>query len=133
VKVDYTYPLNGGQLAKHYNIPHYSLVSSVGADKSSFFLYPKTKGQVEDALSKLQLNNLSIYRPGQILNRENGEKRFGETLLKFVPFFPRIESKDLAKALRIEAENTHAKNLTNQKAIIFENKDILNILNPKKK
>lgn len=40
---------------------------------------------------------------GAILNRDN-DSRFGETLLKYTPFFPKIESKDLAAAIRIEAE-----------------------------
>lgn len=38
-----------------------------------------------------------------LLNREN-DKRFGETILKYLPFFPKIESKDMARGMRIEAE-----------------------------
>jgi len=45
----------------------------------------------------------SIHHPGVILNRDN-DVRFGESIIKYVPFVPKIESKDLAKALRIEAE-----------------------------
>lgn len=43
-KVDYTYPLWGADLALNFNIPHYSLCSSMGADSKSWFLYMKTKG-----------------------------------------------------------------------------------------
>lgn len=92
-------------------IPHYALVSSAGADKSSLFLYTRVKGQIEDDLGKLGFKFLSIHRPGiktfwtegLIMNRDNDE-RIGETIFKYTPFIPKIEVKDLARAIRINAE-----------------------------
>ena len=46
----------------------------------------------------------SIFRPGLIENRDN-DKRFMEKIAGFIPFFPKVEAKDLARAIRIEAEN----------------------------
>jgi oxidoreductase len=41
-----------------------SYVSSQGANPNSWFLYPKTKGEVEEALKNLKFQSTSIYRPG---------------------------------------------------------------------
>lgn len=79
------------------------MLSSTGADKNSFFLYTKTKGQAEEGLKSKKIPVLSIFRPGALLNRDN-DKRWGEGLLKYLPFFPKIEATDMAKAMRVEAE-----------------------------
>ncbi|CAD8079480.1 unnamed protein product [Paramecium sonneborni] len=105
-KVDLTYPIYGGNIAKANSIPHYSLLTSIGADKGSMFLYTRIKGLVEEALTKQQFPYLTIHRAGAILNRVNDE-RFGETFLKYMPFIDKIECKDLAKALRIDAEKAY--------------------------
>jgi oxidoreductase len=73
------------------------LCSSVGADEKSWFLYPRTKGQVERDLKAKKLPLLSIFRPGLLENRH--EARFAEKLGSFLPFFPKIEAKDAAKAM----------------------------------
>jgi uncharacterized protein YbjT (DUF2867 family) len=49
-KVDKTYPLLCADIALRNNIPHYHLVSSIGADESSVFLYMQLKGGVEREL-----------------------------------------------------------------------------------
>lgn len=35
------------------------------------------------------------------------DERFGEAILKYVPFVDKIECKDLAKALRVDAEKAY--------------------------
>lgn len=40
---DYLYPLNAGRLAEHLKIPHFSLVSGMGADKKSWFYVMRMK------------------------------------------------------------------------------------------
>eukprot|EP01016_Furgasonia_blochmanni_P038478 TRINITY_DN4657_c0_g1_i2.p1 TRINITY_DN4657_c0_g1~~TRINITY_DN4657_c0_g1_i2.p1 ORF type:complete len:172 (+),score=24.62 TRINITY_DN4657_c0_g1_i2:82-597(+) len=44
-KVDFKYPVWGGQIAIRNKIPHYGLVTTKGADSSSMLLYYRTKGQ----------------------------------------------------------------------------------------
>ncbi len=78
-------------------ISHYLLCSSVGADENSWFLYPRTKGQVERDLKAKKLPLLSIFRPGVLENRH--EPRFGEKLGSLLPFFPKIEAKDAARVM----------------------------------
>jgi oxidoreductase len=131
VKSDYTYPVLGGKIAKANNIPHYSLISSIGADKSSWFLYPKTKGQAEDTLTKEGLPYLTIHRPGLIENRDN-DKRLKEKIAGLIPFMPKISSKDIGKTLRLEAEQLHLRGPDGRRPVlIYENKNMLNLLKNK--
>jgi hypothetical protein len=62
------------------------------------FLYMKTKGRVEQALKDLKLSQLSIYRPGLLLNRRN-DSRVGEKIGSWIPFITKIESADMGKAM----------------------------------
>jgi uncharacterized protein YbjT (DUF2867 family) len=54
-----------------------AVISSMGADISSSFLYTRTKGQLEEGLKKMGFQSLSILRPS-IIDGERNEKRFGE-------------------------------------------------------
>ena len=62
------------------------------------FLYMKTKGRVEEDINKIGLNELAIYRPALLLNRDN-DKRLGEKIGSFIPFIPKIQSIDVAKGM----------------------------------
>ncbi|KAM3143761.1 hypothetical protein pb186bvf_004037, partial [Paramecium bursaria] len=95
-KVDYHYPVYGAEIAKKNNIPHYSLLTSVGADKSSMFLYIRVKGQVEEAIKSHKFLRTSIFRPGLLMNRDNDD-RWIEKVAAYVPFLSKIQSRDLAK------------------------------------
>jgi len=122
LKVESTYPLLEAKLALHYNVPHYSFVSAMGADPKSWFMLFKTKGETENDLKKIGLPHLSIHRPGQITKRRN-DSRFFEDLLSFIPFTPKITAADLSKALRVEAE-LHHKNPQKQKIITYSHSDM---------
>lgn len=129
LKVDYHYPLYSADIALANNIPHYSLVSSISADANSFFFYLKTKGQVEKDLILKQFPFLSIYRPGAILNREN-DARMLEKVAACVPFLKKVEVRDIAIAMRKEAEEIAEKrkiyfSSTSPITAIIENNDIV--------
>lgn len=76
-KVDYTAVVDFAELAKKYNVSKFLLVSAKGADSKSAFFYNKTKGDAEDAIIKLGLKSVTIYRPGLLLGDRN-EFRFFE-------------------------------------------------------
>jgi hypothetical protein len=97
-KVDKTYPLNFAELAKKLNVPYYGLCSSGGAKSSSWFLYMKVKGEVEEELVKVGFPHLDIYQPGLIANREN-DHRIGETIMSKIPFIPSIQCTDLGLSI----------------------------------
>ena len=66
-KVDHDYVVECARLAKEGGCKHFNLVSSQGANKDSWLFYPKTKGQAEADVEKLEFDRLSIYRPALLL------------------------------------------------------------------
>jgi len=74
--VDLEYVKRAAKLASEAGTSNASLVSSMGANANSWFLYPKTKGQAENALKALPFVHVNIYRPG-VLDR-GSLARFGE-------------------------------------------------------
>jgi len=51
-KIEYTYVLQIFELCVKYKIPHFSYCSSENANKQSYFLLWKTKGETEEELQK---------------------------------------------------------------------------------
>lgn len=82
-KVDHDYIVNAAKLAKEGGTKHFSLVSSTGSNKDSYFLYPRVKGEVEEEIKDMKFEKLAIYRPGVLLcDRE--ETRTGEAIIRSV-------------------------------------------------
>lgn len=106
VKVDYTYVLLSALLCEKLQIPHFSLISSMGADAKSWFLYMKTKGKAEEDVLKTSVPYVSIFRPGGIIDRDN-DNRFVEKIMKYVPFIPKINTESLAQGIVNEATFLH--------------------------
>lgn len=76
-KIDVTYPLEVAKAAAANGVKKYSLVSSAGADKDSKLFYPRIKGELDDAVSRLPFNRITIMRPS-ILDGDREESRPGE-------------------------------------------------------
>ena len=78
-KVDYLYPVNLATIAEKNNSKKYLLISAMGADTQSFIFYNKVKGEVEEDISKKNIESIYIFRPSLLLgNRE--EERLGEKI-----------------------------------------------------
>lgn len=78
---------------RNANVHRLALVSSFGANAASPLLYPRTKGEVENAVQDLRFPSLTILRPG-FLDGHRAERRPVEraigALLRFVgPILPR--------------------------------------------
>jgi len=82
-KVDFDYTLESARVAKKMGVKQFHLVSSAGVDKNSMFLYPQVKGQVEEAIGKLDFERLAIYHPKFLLANRT-EPRMMETALRFL-------------------------------------------------
>ena len=82
-KVDYHYCLELAQHAFNFGVKRLSIVSSVGSNSNSKFLYPKTKGRIEKELVKIGFDHLSIMKPGIIMGQRK-ENRLGEKLAKLI-------------------------------------------------
>jgi len=105
--IDFTFNLNFAQKAKENGIENYVLVSAVGANSRSGIFYSRMKGELDEAVSKLGFNNLSILRPAS-LTGDRKVKRSGEEIsvpvLNFVTRFMLknyrpISDKTVAKAM----------------------------------
>ena len=100
-KVDFTYVVNSCILCEKLNISHFSNCSAANASKDSWFLYSRVKGEAEEECLKKNVNYVSILKPGIILNRENDD-RLGEKIIAYIPFLPKITSKDIAMAMLVD-------------------------------
>ncbi|KAJ3250204.1 Oxidoreductase htatip2 [Chytriomyces hyalinus] len=77
IKVDHDYVVSSAKCAKDGGSTYFGLVTSAasGASKNSFFLYPRTKGLVEEAVKANGFERLSIFRPG-LLNRAESSRKW---------------------------------------------------------
>ena len=101
-RVDYEYPLRFAQLAKELNVPHYSLLTSAGANANSCFNYLLVKGEVERDVRALGLAHLTIYQPGLIKNRRNDD-RCGEKCFGCLPCVTSIQAAHLGESILLHA------------------------------
>jgi len=83
IKVDYDYCINLAKKAVESGVKRVSIVSSVGSNPKSTLLYPKTKGLMEQELSKLPFEHISIMKPGLILG-DRLENRLVEKIAKIL-------------------------------------------------
>ena len=78
-EVDIDYCLETAKQALNAGVKNLSLITSVGADSGSSNFYLRTKGIVEDKISKLNFPSLSIHRPGLLIGPRK-EMRLAEFL-----------------------------------------------------
>ena len=128
--VDYTYQYEFAKIASKNGINHYSLVSSIGADKNSFFFYPKIKGALESSIKSLAFNKIHIFQPPSII-RQPELIRSGEQYS--INFLQVMNKLGLLKSLKpILVKDLAAKiikeSLLNQKegVTIYKSKDLFN-------
>ena len=101
-KVDYQYPIDFATIGKDVGAHHYGLLSSAGASAKSWFLYMRTKGEVERDILKVGIPHLGIYKPGLLLNRDNDD-RMGEKIGAYIPLITKIESSDVGLCMLDQA------------------------------
>ena len=102
-EVDYEYPLRLAQLTRMNGAQHFSIVSAMGASRTSPFFYSRVKGEVEASLRAMDWPSLAILRPSVIAG-ERAEprplERLGEHVLRFAPARWRpVAASDIAAAM----------------------------------
>ncbi|KAI8086688.1 uncharacterized protein BX664DRAFT_336518 [Halteromyces radiatus] len=75
-KIDQDYVVNSAKMIVEENPTkttttfkspvHFLYCSSMGANKDSYLLYPQSKGQTEDRISRAGFEKVSIFRPGAL-------------------------------------------------------------------
>ncbi len=97
-KVDFQSVIDFAAIAKHHNAKNFVVISAMGANSKSSIFYNKTKGETENFLKSLELNSLTIFRPGLLLG-DRKDHRTGEKLMsRAVHFASLIVSIDKMKA-----------------------------------
>lgn len=98
----------------------FSLVSALGADPKSWFLYPRTKGELELAVSVLPFWAVHLFQPGLLIG-ERSHIRIGETVASAVlngltkigigleADFQSIEGRQVAEAMVAAAQQTKSR------------------------
>ena len=89
-KVDIDYCLETAKQALNAGVKNLSLITSVGADSSSSNFYIRTKGIIENKISELDFQSISIHRPGLLIGARK-EMRLaefvGQKLYPLINFF----------------------------------------------
>ena len=129
--VDYTYQYEFAKIASENGVNHYSLVSSFGANKNSFFFYPKIKGALESSVKSLKFNKIHIFQPPSLI-RQLELIRFGERYsikffqginkLGFLKSLKPLLVKDLAMKIINESILYHTERIT-----IYKSNDLISI------
>lgn len=78
VQVDFKYVLELGRLCEHQGIDKYLVVSSQMANSKSVSFYMRTKGQMEEAVSRLSVPAVWFLRPSLLIGKRD-EFRWAET------------------------------------------------------
>jgi oxidoreductase len=133
VKIDHDIPLQAATLFKEQlgdKPGYFCLLTSTGSNKDSWFLYPRTKGQLEHAMTQLGFKNLSIFRPGLLFleGEERPKPRFLEGIAIGISNLlgnrmGGAPISGVAKAMRMVGEH-----IPSEPVKIFENQDILDLI-----
>jgi len=106
-QVDFDYPVLVAKLSRERGARQFLLVSSLGANKSSFIFYNQVKGLTEEAITSIGFESLHTLRPSLLVGPRT-EHRAGEDAAKwfygvFGLLIPRkykaIESVTVARAM----------------------------------
>src|SRR6266540_6327049 len=105
--VDLLYPLTAAHLGVEKKVPHFLLVSALGANPASRFFYNRMKGELENAVSALPYRSLTIARPSLLVGKRErprlGERIAGGLRELFPARFRPIDATDVARALVLQA------------------------------
>jgi len=103
-KIDYTYSFQIAKISKEQRANQLLLVSSVGADEDSIFFYSRIKGELENAIKKMNFWATHIFQPSVLLGKRN-ENRWGEQLAgRLAKGFDFLTGGLLTKYSPVEAE-----------------------------
>lgn len=116
--VDYEYQKCAAEIAANNAIPHYLLVSSIGAAPSATSSYLKMKGELERDVKTLPLNQVDIFNPSLLLGARQ-DHRLAEGLgAKVMPWLTKtlglhkyrpIQAHHLAQAMVEQARRGYFK------------------------
>ena len=119
--VDYTYQYEFAKMASDNRVTNYSLVSSTGANSNSSFFYPKTKGELEESVKKLNFKKIDIFQSPMLIRQPDLMRSGEKSGIKFLNAVNKIgilksqkplNVKDLALKMIKEALNIREERIT---------------------
>lgn len=124
-----------GKIAKASGCKYFGLVTAVGSDPNSSFLYPRVKGKLEESMKGLGFPVLSIFRPGFLLC-DRKESRPLESIGMFfikgvnaiIPDRYAISTERVAKAMVHDA-NEQLNSASQPKVNVYDNTEIAKLSN----
>lgn len=132
-QVDLDYSLSFAQTVRKLGASHFLLLTATGADPHSVFFYNKIKGRLEEAVSHLGFNRLSIFHPSLLIGQHDDQRlleglaqkafNLAKPLLPDTWAYRPIEAARVAKAMQKVATTPHLTNTT----MIYSNSDLLNL------
>ena len=130
-RVDLDYVIAFAELARRHSCQRLIVVSSMGASASSPALYPRTKGEMEQALLAQSWPRLAIVRPAMLLGDRQPPRRSEQIFQAIYPLFRPLLVGKFARWRAIEASQVaHAMiTLSRQPAgcEIVENEQLLRL------
>ena len=76
-KVDFSYCYELAKIASANHAHHFLLVSAVGADANSHIFYSRVKGELEEAVARLDFPHFEVFRPSFLMGNRL-QTRLGE-------------------------------------------------------
>ena len=121
--IDYDITINIANACKEKNISSFSYVSTAGADSNNKSFYLNLKGEIDDKVSKIGIDSLSIFRPSLLLG-ERKQKRLGEKIAQvimpvFAPLMPDNYKPIRADLVAASMHNISMKNMAGAKIYHF--------------
>ncbi|HUI32138.1 MAG: NAD(P)H-binding protein [Dysgonamonadaceae bacterium] len=105
--IDYGIPVEAAKLAKQNSIPHFIVISALGANPKSKIFYNQLKGEMQRDVLAQQIEHTHLLQPSLIVGNRK-EKRMGEDISKFIiklfaflipARYKMIRDKTIAKAM----------------------------------
>ena len=73
--------MNSARIAKDNGVKSVFVVTAVGANLDSAFLYTRTKGEVERDLIQLDFEHTHIFRPSMLMGNRREDRPLEKTLI----------------------------------------------------
>lgn len=107
--VDYQLAVDSGRCGQRLGAQHCLVVSAIGANPRSLFLYNRTKGQMEQTLREQNWSSLTVVRPSMLIGERSKPRLLEQLTFPLFRLLPgkwkTVAAKDVAKTLLVQAFN----------------------------
>lgn len=87
--IDYTYQFEAAKHAAENGVKTFVLVSAAGASSKSSIFYSRIKGELEEAVTKMDVEHLYIFQP-TILDRKDTSRSSERIALHIISFLSKV-------------------------------------------